>query len=97
MERKGKWTRGPMTYNGNEVVRVDDPNGGVAGAWRDEDALFVMSAFNAATACEDMVYDGEACVNALPELVEGLEWMMEHSTSKTVRSISANLLNKCRG
>ena len=35
-------------------------------------ASLIASAFNAATACEDMGYDGEACVKALPELVESL-------------------------
>lgn len=65
-----------MTYNGNEVVCDDEPLRGVAGAWKDEDAEFIATAFNAATACEDMGYDGGACVRALPELVKELHAQM---------------------
>ena len=89
MERKGKFTRGPVGVyvedggNLGEFVWVADVNAPELddnpvcllhgdSEQRKADSSLIASAFNAATACEDMGYDGEACVNALPELVEAL-------------------------
>lgn len=86
MERKGKFTRGPLAewrsgsdlcvssvQNHNFVATVgsaiaDEPDAACIRA----DARMIIAAFNAATTCEDMGYDGEACVRALPELVAAL-------------------------
>lgn len=69
---------------------------------RQEDAAMFSSAINSATECEDMGYDGEACVKALPELVEltalsapkyGVpDWEREAALEKI-----AELLARCRG
>jgi len=88
MERKGIFTRGPVatTFSdgsggcgyiigpGDDVIvwGGEDDWGCQRGVKRPEDASLIASAFNAATTCEDMGYDGEACVKALPELVESL-------------------------
>lgn len=85
MERKGKFSRSPLPLTvcdtpvdgkhcGN-VYMVENMNGN---NWyglhsNKNDAELCASAFNAATTCEDMGYDGEACVRALPELVKALE------------------------
>jgi len=86
MERKGKFTRGPVATSfsdgsggdgyiiapGDDVIvwGGNDDWGCQRGVGRPEDSSLIASAFNAATACEDMGYDGEACVKALPELVQ---------------------------
>ena len=39
------------------------------------------AALDAANACEQRGYDGMACVEALPELVEGLSWALDEIES----------------
>lgn len=77
-----EWRRGSdlcvsSVQNHNFVATVgsaiaDEPDASCIKA----DARMVIAAFNAATACEDMGYDGEACVKALPELVRELHAQM---------------------
>lgn len=114
MERKGRFTRGPVEpcYDNNDngaqwfdVGPCTVPCGGTPYATACDtaryDASLIASAFNAATTCEDMGYDGEACVKALPELVELAEfaaprygvpdWEREAALEKI-----AELVTKCR-
>lgn len=118
MERKGKWTKGPVTVGfsdgsgkdgyivgQNDIVIVsgiEDSYGIRAGVKREADSSLIASAFNAATTCEDMGYDGEACVKALPELVELAEIVaMRYGTPEWERRESleniAELLVRCGG
>ena len=105
MERKAKWTRGPV-WDESGVIHAKGPK------WTEyyhscihpvhveteADAALVVAAFNAATACEDMDYDGEACVNALPELVKILEWAMPFTPNDgTIRTNALAIMAKCRG
>lgn len=56
------------------------------------------AAFNSATACEDMGYDGEACVKALPDLVKIIEWAMPFIPNDgTIRTNAVDILTRCRG
>lgn len=117
MERKVKWTRGPVSTTfsddscgegyiigpcDNVIIFGGGCFGEQRGVKRPEDASLIASAFNAATACEDMGYDGEACVKALPELVSALNMVRDTcavgGTFHEVNWLDVELaLAKCRG